>query len=61
MLEIRKDSDASIRANGSTWLLVTANAGFLDRARLFAVPDPDTTTLVWTDAFSSLLSVLDPD
>jgi spermidine synthase len=61
VLEIRRESDTAIRANGSTWLLLTRNQEFLDRARSFAVPDPETTTLVWTDAFSSLMAVLRPE
>jgi spermidine synthase len=61
VLEIRKSSDSALRANGSTWLLLTRNQDFLERARPFAESDPDTTRLVWTDAFSSLMAVLKPE
>jgi spermidine synthase len=61
VLEIRKSSDSTIRANGSTWLLLTRNQEFIERARPFAETDPETTTLVWTDSFSSLVAVLKPE
>jgi spermidine synthase len=61
VIEIRKSSDAAIRANGSTWLLVTRNQEFLERARPYAESDPETSQLVWTDAFSSLMAVLKPE
>jgi hypothetical protein len=61
VLEIQKSSDSAIRANSSTWLLLTRNHEFLERARPFAQSDPETTRLVWTDAFSSLMAVLKPE
>jgi hypothetical protein len=61
VLEVRKSSDSTIRANGSTWLLLTRNQEFIERARPFAETDPETTTLVWTDSFSSLVAVLKPE
>jgi hypothetical protein len=40
-------------------MLVTANADLIDSATPFATkPDAAARTLVWTDAFSSLLQVL---
>ncbi len=61
VIEIRKSSDAAIRANGSTWLLLTRSQEFLERAKPFAETDPDTSRLIWTDAFSSLMAVLKPE
>ena len=58
VLEIRQESDMATRAIASTWLLVTRNAEFIDRARMFALTDPDTSTIVWTDSFSSLIPLL---
>jgi hypothetical protein len=58
VLEIRQESDMATRAIASTWLLVTRNAEFIDRARLFANTDPETSTIIWTDSFSSLIPLL---
>ena len=46
---------------GSTWLRLTRNQEFRERARPFAETDPDTTRLSWTDAVSSLMAVLKPE
>ena len=45
-------------AIANTWLLVTSNGAFLDKARAYALTDPDTNTAIWTDAFSSLIPLL---
>jgi len=58
VVQIEKGSSGVTRAVGSTWLLVTANEAFLEKARLFAVEPDDTPPVVWTDAFSSLIAVL---
>jgi hypothetical protein len=58
VLEIQKGSNSAVRAIGNTWLLVTSNQAFIAKARELAVTDPETSTIVWTDAFSSLVPVL---
>jgi spermidine synthase len=58
VLEIEKGSNTAERAIGSTWLLVTSNEAFLEKGRAYALTDPATDTVVWTDAFSSLIAVL---
>ncbi len=58
VLEIEKGSNAAARAIANTWLLVTSNAAFIEKARAYALTDPDTNTVIWTDAFSSLLPLL---
>ena len=52
--------DEILRAlDSSTWMLVTSNAALLENAEPDVVPpEPGARTLVWTDAFSSLLQVL---
>jgi len=57
MLEIDQASGGPDDAIGNTWLLVTRNETFLDRARPAAVMDVDDGTVAWTDAFSSLLTI----
>jgi hypothetical protein len=53
-------TDDDVRAlDSSTWMLVTANADFIETAKPYADPPvPAAKTIVWTDAFSSLLQVL---
>ena len=49
----------AVRAPGSTWLLLTTNAEFIERTP--GLPDmgpPDPRRIIWTDDFSSLISVL---
>jgi hypothetical protein len=58
VLEIEKGGNTAARAIANTWLLVTANGAFLEKARAYALTDPDTKSVVWTDAFSSLLPLL---
>jgi hypothetical protein len=58
VLEIEKRWDTLEKAISNTWLLVTSNAAFIDKARAYALTDPDTATIVWTDAFSSLIPLL---
>jgi hypothetical protein len=58
-LEIDGDDDASVGIEGSTWILVTGNAAFVANAKSSAqVAGPDARSIVWTDAFSSLIPVL---
>ena len=56
VVQVFRESDLSVRATRSNWLLVTTNREFLDAApkRTSDPPAP----IVWTDSFSSLLSVL---
>lgn len=59
VVHVFRESDVAARATRSTWLLVTTNTAFLDESpgRLTVgrkLPAP----IVWTDSFSSLLSVL---
>ena len=51
--------DDSRALDSSTWMLVTNNAALLENAEAYVTrPEPGARTLVWTDAFSSLLQVL---
>jgi hypothetical protein len=57
MIETADDDERAL--DSSTWMLVTGNADLIDRATPFATtPEAGARTLVWTDAFSSLLQVL---
>lgn len=59
VLEVRQPSHAAKRAVGNSWLLVTANEEFVSGIRLTAEPELDEPpTIVWTDSFSSLVSIL---
>jgi len=56
---IETDDDESRALDSSTWMLVTSNAELLAAAEPYVQkPDPGARSLVWTDAFSSLLQVL---
>jgi spermidine synthase len=58
-LEVDRRADPETGAWKSIWVLVSANDEFLSRASRFAQTVPgDARTLVWTDSFSSLISVL---
>jgi spermidine synthase len=58
-LQIERRADSRLGIWESTWVLVSANEEFLNRASRFAVTSlPNARTLVWTDAFSSVVSVL---
>lgn len=51
--------DESRALDSSTWMLVTNNAALLENAEPYiARPEAGERSLVWTDAFSSLLQVL---
>jgi hypothetical protein len=57
MIETADDTARAL--DSSTWMLVTNNAALLEAASpAVTEPEPGARTLVWTDAFSSLLQVL---
>jgi hypothetical protein len=57
MIETMDDDSRAL--DSSTWMLVTGNAAMLENAGPYATkPEPNERSLVWTDAFSSLLQVL---
>jgi hypothetical protein len=59
VVQIEAVDDLSRALDGSTWMLVTNNAAFLENAAPYVQsPEPGERSLVWTDAFSSLLQVL---
>jgi len=59
VLEIESQDDLDLGLDGATWMLVSANAAFLDAAAPFAQPEPaGAPSVVWTDSFSSLLAVM---
>ncbi len=59
VLVVEGDEDASLGIEGSTWVLVTGNEAFVAGAKSLAEPaQPAARSVVWTDAFSSLLPVL---
>ena len=61
VLEIESHDDLELGLDRSTWMLISANAAFLDAAAPFAQPEPaGAPAVVWTDAFSSLLAVMKP-
>ena len=61
VLEIESAQDLELGLDSATWMLVSANAAFLDAAAPFAQPEPAAApAVVWTDAFSSLLAVMKP-
>ena len=56
---IARAADPRIGAFQSAWMLVTASAAFRDGLRSFALPAAHARrSLVWTDDFSSVVSVL---
>jgi hypothetical protein len=56
---IETTDDESRALDSSTWMLVTNNAALLENAEPYVTkPEGLVRTLVWTDAFSSLLQVL---
>ena len=58
VLELDQASGGPYDAIGNTWLLLTHNEPFLDRARPLALlPNDEIPSVLWTDAFSSLLTV----
>jgi hypothetical protein len=59
VLEIENADDTELGRDSATWMLVSANAAFLDAAAPLAQPEPaGVPSVVWTDAFSSLLAVM---
>jgi spermidine synthase len=57
MIETMDDDSRAL--DSSTWMLVTGNEAMLENAEAYATkPEPHERSLVWTDAFSSLLQVL---
>jgi spermidine synthase len=58
-VRIETDDDSSRALDSSTWMLVTGNAAFLENVSPHIQPsEAAERSLVWTDAFSSLLQVL---
>jgi hypothetical protein len=58
-VRIEAPDDESRALESSTWMLVTGNAALLENAAPYIQsPEPGERSLVWTDAFSSLLQVL---
>jgi hypothetical protein len=56
---IETNDDDSQGLDSSTWMLVTNNQAMLENAEPYATkPGKNERSLVWTDAFSSLLQVL---
>jgi hypothetical protein len=56
-IEATDDDDRAL--DSSTWMLVTSNAAFIETATPYAdAPVPTAKSIVWTDAFSSLLQVI---
>jgi hypothetical protein len=61
VLEIESPQDLELGLDTATWMLLSADAAFLDAAAPFAQPEPAAApSVVWTDAFSSLLAVMKP-
>jgi hypothetical protein len=58
-IEIDRPADLDTGAWKSIWMLATTNDAFIARAGRIAQPTPELArALVWTDSFSSLISVL---
>jgi hypothetical protein len=58
-VRVETTDDESRALDSSTWMLVTNNAALLANAATYLTsPEANERTLVWTDAFSSLLQVL---
>jgi hypothetical protein len=59
VVQIETTDDDERALDSSTWMLVTNNPGMLENAEPYATKaEPGERSLVWTDAFSSLLQVL---
>ena len=58
VLTIEAGVDDQRALESSTWMLVTGNADFADTVKVYADSDSQDRTIIWTDAFSSLLQVL---
>ena len=56
VIEAEIDDQRALESN--TWMLVTGNADFIETVKTFADPEASDRSIVWTDAFSSLLQVL---
>ena len=52
---VARGADRAQRENPSSWAIATRNPAFLAR---YPARSSDTRTMVWTDAYSSLLGVL---
>jgi hypothetical protein len=58
-VEIDRQADTASGAWASVWMLVSADEGFIRRAQGFGRrPEKNGRTLIWTDSFSSLISVV---
>lgn len=59
VVRVETADDAMRALDSSTWMLVTNNVALLANAATYLQsPEPNERSLVWTDAFSSLLQVL---
>jgi hypothetical protein len=60
VIEINRPGDRVEGAWTSVWMLVTDDMYFVERASALATPPTDSAAqrVVWTDAFSTLVSVL---
>jgi hypothetical protein len=58
VLTIEAEVDDQRALESSTWMLVTSNADFIEAVKIYADPSSPARSIVWTDAFSSLLQVL---
>ncbi|HEX6465169.1 MAG TPA: fused MFS/spermidine synthase, partial [Vicinamibacterales bacterium] len=58
VLAIEADDDDQRALESSSWMLVTGNADFIETVKTYADPSASDRSIVWTDAFSSLLQVL---
>jgi hypothetical protein len=58
VLAIETGDDDEHSLDSSTWMLVTGNTAFVDAVTIYASPPEAGRSIVWTDAFSSLLQVL---
>jgi hypothetical protein len=58
-LEVNRGADPALGVMKSKWMLATADAGLAAAVRPLATPlAPGARSIVWTDAYSSLVSVL---
>jgi hypothetical protein len=59
LLMVAAGDNPTTRAIASSWLLATRNEEFVGKIAETAIPNPETMRqIIWTDDFSSLLSVL---
>lgn len=59
VLEIETQDDLELGVDSSTWMLLSTDPAFLDAVAPSAQPEPAAApSVVWTDAFSSLLAVM---